>query len=926
LSKQKSTLSYIYKIHSSRLRKSNWSINLSIKEAIENNEMISIGDSAALRFIRKIEDSDFNHDKFQEKVKKIKMHIKKIKKMQTSSENRKYIGKLYDNLYDILFIKHYICIVIDKIKDFDRMNSGKSFYVNGLKYKRLLATTGGSKNSTVVYVSEDIFEPLYEKIENSRNINKKIVPAKLEAYKSLVCSGSTPVSNPKGVLVVNDCITKFKANIIKIDDTSSKYPIISQEKDYEINLEESDGYGLISPSLSHEWGEELGEEGYIPSGFCIRNSFTKGMLFSFDFRRFSEEVANKNYLVEDAWGDIIDIRNVEVILTTSMLKLWDSYNSIEHYLECCENNGYTFCVTKVTPKELENQRNMNYQFIQSLNLSDEHLEELINPTIDEIHDVLGGDYRKSLLFLKGVHISEDEFVNSDNDFVKSLMIDKRMINDPFVRGRIHNMIKKRIKDAKVGVLKVRGNFSTISGDPYSLCQSIFKMKITGLLKSGEFYSKYWSDKNVDKVACFRAPMTCHNNIRILRLINNEKVKSWYKHMNTVTIFNSWDTTTHALNGADKDGDSIMTTNNKVILDSIEELDAIMCVQKTATKKIVENHDLIKANKDSFGDVIGSTTNRITTMFDVRANFKPDSEEYKELNYRIQCGQNYQQNAIDKAKGIMSKPMPKEWFDYKSNIIQKDDGEEDVVRKEMNIKILANKKPYFFTYIYPEQMREYRKYMDNCEKNCIRAFGVSVAQLKDKNDKSDQENIFLKYYYQKMPVFITPSVMNKICWRIEEEFDNLKNIYQEEKFDYHLLMSDQEYTKGRYNKVKDLYIEHNAKMQEYAQEVKRKRIKNTDAQSQRIIFVQSFREKALKLCNNAEELCNIVIELCYKGNRKSKQFAWDICGDQIIENLLKKNNYTHRYPTLDKDGDIEYLGERFSMVIESEVSEYEDYFE
>lgn len=61
-------------------------------------------------------------------------------------------------------------------------------------------------------------------------------------------------------------------------------------------------------------------------------------------------------------------------------------------------------------------------------------------------------------------------------------------------------------------------------------------------------------------------------------------------------------------------------------------------------------DFIHANIDSFGDDIGKTTNWITSMFDVQAQFEPGSPEYEELDYRIKCGQLFQQNAIDKAKG------------------------------------------------------------------------------------------------------------------------------------------------------------------------------------------------------------------------------------------------------------------------------------
>lgn len=51
-----------------------------------------------------------------------------------------------------------------------------------------------------------------------------------------------------------------------------------------------------------------------------------------------------------------------------------------------------------------------------------------------------------------------------------------------------------------------------------------------------------------------------------------------------------------------------------------------------------------SNDDSrFGNEIGSTTNKITSMYDVRAGFPVGSLEYEILSYRIKCGQLYQQN-------------------------------------------------------------------------------------------------------------------------------------------------------------------------------------------------------------------------------------------------------------------------------------------
>jgi hypothetical protein len=53
-------------------------------------------------------------------------------------------------------------------------------------------------------------------------------------------------------------------------------------------------------------------------------------------------------------------------------------------------------------------------------------------------------------------------------------------------------------------------------------------------------------------------------------------------------------------------------------------------------------------------------------------------------------------------------------------------------------------------------------------------------------------------------------------------------------------------------------------------------------------------------------------MCYKSNR-SKQFAWDICGETMINNLLKANDNTIHYPCKsESEGQFIYGGENFEI--------------
>ena len=218
-----------------------------------------------------------------------------------------------------------------------------------------------------------------------------------------------------------------------------------------------------------------------------------------------------------------------------MLKLWNAYDSIEDYLNNCKKNNFQLSVTKVTPKELEIKRNLNYQYLQSYNLSNRDIDELTSETVNGIKDVISGDYIKSILFSKGIHITKSNILKSDYDYIRALTIDKRVLQDSYVKSKLYKMIEKTIKEAKKGVIQTNGSYSIIIGDMYALCQSMFGLPLTGLLKKGEFYSRTWSDRGRTEIVGFRSPMTSHNNIRKHKLIDNEELRKWFKYIKTRTL-------------------------------------------------------------------------------------------------------------------------------------------------------------------------------------------------------------------------------------------------------------------------------------------------------------------------------------------------------------------------------------------------------
>lgn len=925
MSKQKKLQQYIYKIDSNLLEKKKWDLVLSVEDARKiDGIIVALADSQVLSWINELNGTQ----DYDAKAKSINKEIKWIKKQSINKENKKRIAELYKELYKLQFKEDYVCVVMNKKSHYKRANQG--FKINGVGYKRLFCTTGGVKTSTVVYVSERIADELKKRINNGRNELMQIVPAKYGAYESLVASGSLEVSWPRdkdapipgGVIVVKDCITHFKSDVINVDDSNyPEEPLVEFMKDQDIDNNCSDGCSIITPELSRRWNGELnGDYDRTISGFNLRNAFLKGMTFTFDIVKFAEEVVGasdqcpEKYFITDVWGQQRDIREALLIVTESQLKLWNSYSSWEDYYYNCLKNKYTFRIAKTAPyfEDLDEVRQLNYQFIAPLDLSDDDIRELIQPTAQEIKDIMGLDVRKSIAYLCGKGLDEDTAQYADI-FAKALMIEPKMIDDPFIRNKIRKMISRRIRDAKIGVLDTQSNFQIISGDLYALAENMFGFEPVGLLNAGEIYSKFWVNKGVVKVLCARAPMSNEHSLITQNVVNNDKISKWFEYIDSVVVINAWDTAPMALNGCDMDGDILYTTTNQALMRNQTNLPALRCIQRKAAKKIVTEDDLIQSNLQGFGSQIGQITNRCTAITSLMANFPKDSEEYKILKYRTQCFQNGQQNEIDKAKGIVTEPLPKSWWVMKENKIKQDDPPEVIEKKKLYAKLCADKKPYFFAYNYTSLKTEYDTFIKNARSNAISLYKKDLdIILNDYDDNllTDENEIrFVKNFYRKLPLDRSKSTMNRICWQIENEFDGI-NLFKDVEFDYSIMKSGAQYNEQNFNVVKHICDSYKPSIQ-----LAKKRVFSEDENDEDWesvdILLKNLSEKLYTYCPNEDELCDILIDLCYSGN-VSKQILWKTCGNVIIKHLLQLHDYKMSYPQKSENGDFWCQGVQYTM--------------
>ena len=921
---------YVMKVNSSLLDFKKNNLQCDINTMRKNKWLVSLADSQALRTIRKIrytrDPNITRYDSFA--LEELKRNKKQISRQKYSNESYNALLNINQMIDEMLFMPEYVIVTIDKKKHYSNMIKN-GLMINGYNYVRLLCGAGHARNNTVVFIRHDFEQEVKQHLRNGcRDV--KITENKYNAYFALSSTATYRIDDeynkeitPK-VLLVDDCEIKMTKLVdwVKENDEfdpdlpielQNKYKVVTQEKELEFNL--FDGGGLIDISAARKWAAKL-ELDYIPSVFILRNIFIKGCLFVVDFKKFAKEIAGKT-IITDLYGNCQNVLEKDIILTKSMFKLWNAYDSMEQYQENCNKYGNYWGVSRVSPKNDDDYVTTNYQFLQVLDMSQEDVENICDVTLNWLKGISGLDRSYAMLFLMGnlANNSNPEMAyNSISDnIVKALAINQNMIKDDYIRQKLISAINKKIKESYIGKLLVKGCFSTMIPDPYAMMEWAFGLEVKGLLKEEEHYSKYWNSRYVKNVAACRSPLTWRSEINKLNLIKNEKTEEWYQYLNSGIIYNVFgnDCMLHA--DSDYDGDIVFTTDNDIFLkckfyDQFNNL-PITYEKKTVPKRIVKEKHLYRADLKSFDTKIGQITNYSTSFYDLLYKFKDDYSEYgrkcyNEILERLKLTRFAQGNEIDAAKGIKTDPYPSHWIN--KQFINPDDSDKIKEYKKFLNDICANRKPVFFKHRYTASRNDDKNFQSNIELFSILESGKSIKDLSDQNEKEQE---ILSIYENKSILIDYNSPMNKVYHYMEDNLSCLKKQATLVNADVAKLLKTNKDPLNDFQKIniiKEVADDYFAEKSKFKKGINKDYV-NIDQYS------KVLRDRAIKYFDNDEEMANYVVEVCYiQRYHQSKSFAWCVFGEFLIRNLMRNTVQPVVIPIRDDKGDIEYLFNKYSM--------------
>ena len=321
---------------------------------------------------------------------------------------------------------------------------------------------------------------------------------------------------------------------------------------------------------------------------------------------------------------------------------------------------------------------------------------------------------------------------------------------------------------------------------------------------------------------------------------------------------------------------------------------------------MKESDLYKVDMLAFNSKIGYITNLGTTFYEMQSQYEVGSPEYKEINRRLKLCCIEQNRTIDAAKGLKTKPFPKHWTQYQK--INEDDSPEEKARKEFENRLVIDKRPEFMRYLYPKYNKEYKSFLSDFNRYSYAKFGKAVDELTSKDKTRPEVQEMLAYYDKKNPLLETNGVMNRLSRHMQKELKGIKNT--KGKCDNSIIFDK------LYNESIELDEELLDKMRAIRQEYydfKKERQLATSEFSTYEQFYKSLRNKAMEgISSDIKEVANLAVYLCYKEfEHKPKDFCWDVFGAGIVENL-KVSHETVNVPHLSFDGEVEYLGDRYTF--------------
>lgn len=456
-----------------------------------------------------------------------------------------------------------------------------------------------SRNSTICFVREDMYEPLRERIMLGMKIGNCQL-SKLYAYNALMLTSGERrdiegLLSEKRIVVIDNPKSIVKdAHIITVTDdgtanTMRKYTRVETTADIEVL--EFDGEGLISKELASTL--DSNEQHH---SFQIRLPYIKGVVHEVDFKTLFAEL-NVPY-IRDIWGNQHDPKDVDMILTKSMFKGfgWMTDNGITwaEYLERCRRYDHALYISGWDKLGKQTTTELNYQFLNTLAMMEDEFRPRDlplgwdrSPNDDPRHwvtktteaayyDLIADDTGRQAYFSAIANDEELPLNDKKRQRAKLAQMNPLFLEEKIYSKELSDQAEAIQKNYGLGKLLVTGDNRYLSDDLMRLLAYLvrdmmgegyaYRLLEKEFISDNEIYAPGQAFPAQEQYTLLRSPHIARNEeALVVPMKNAGPIREKYlSHLRYVLMVDSRSLIPERLGGADYDGDMIKTIADPLI--------------------------------------------------------------------------------------------------------------------------------------------------------------------------------------------------------------------------------------------------------------------------------------------------------------------------------------------------------------------------
>lgn len=450
----------------------------------------------------------------------------------------------------------------------------KGFYCDGIKYVRFKRSAGSSRVGKCLFIDEKLYKQMHKwemcgiKVRKGQNIDL----AALEPYIALTLSSiiDTLELNKENILVVKDYKSVFKDYAVATRFVDGR--LVSKPEEVEICNTIWDGQSLMDRSVFQRFQErqrqtnpQAREHGML----LLRGRFFKSCCFNANIQQWFADNGITDVSQLNGETMATKIEDIKLITTRKSIK-YVKFGTLEQWLEQLEPMFGVVKYEKPTHFFEGRMVQTHYQLINTLQMTYDEVAALVKPSLDYAQmiktDPAALRHQISYQYQSPDDVFFTKAITSKNDIIYKML----GITDQFADTKMYqqfrdDLVKSFIKNLRCGHILVRGNYSTICGNPIEMLkESIGQFDGTSVIEKDTVHSTNFEDGK--ELLGSRSPHVTIGNVLITRNVLRDEIKRYMNPTNEIVYINSIkDNILERLSGADFDSDTVMLTDNEILV-------------------------------------------------------------------------------------------------------------------------------------------------------------------------------------------------------------------------------------------------------------------------------------------------------------------------------------------------------------------------